>query len=417
MCGPRKSVAQTYRTRFRQTRVFSPFRYFSPTMPPISLDFPTLLLLVFTGATLVQLCLIWGVFARFAFGTAGGGRRAAGTLSATVIICARNEAENLRRNLPAVLGQQFPGDWELLVVDDASTDATAEVLARFQQKHPQLRVIQLVDKKRPGKKDALAAGIAAARFDNIVVTDADCRPASPHWLAKMTARLDAPGCEIVLGYAPYLPNHRPNFLNRWIRFEAAWAAVQYFAFAVVGQPYMGVGRNLAWKKSLFAAVGGFAAHADLPSGDDDLFVNAAARHDNTAILIDPDTFVFSEGKPTWATYFRQKTRHFSTGKRYRWLHRVALGASGLTHTLHFGCGLLLLIFGADAGLVLALYLVRLVSVWLVLIAAFRKLREADLWPFLPVFDGLLAVFYTVFTPTIFLRRKNRDQTWAREDRA
>lgn len=401
------------------------------------LDFPTLLFLIFIGATLVQLCLIWGVLARFAFGKvcslqwAGSRQQAAGDRQvideklqtahckpqtancppSTVIICARNEAENLRRNLPAVLAQQFPGEFEVLVVDDASTDATAEVLNDFQQKHPQLRVIQRVDKKRPGKKDALAAGIAAARFENIVVTDADCRPASPRWLAKMTAPLDVPGCEIVLGYGPYQPTPTPNFLNQWIRFEAAWAAVQYFAFAWAGQPYMGVGRNLAWKKSLFAAVGGFEAHADLPSGDDDLFVNAAARRDNTALALDPDTFVFSEGKTTWAAYFRQKMRHFSTGRRYRRWPRLVLGAAGLTHTLHFGCALLVLIFGAGWSWVLAFYLLRLASVMLVLRPALRQLGEADLWPFLPVFDGLLAVFYTVFTPAIFLRNHGRARVW------
>lgn len=365
----------------------------------------------FLGATVLQLVL-WGfVFTNF-WKTAPRagvqhpdiGQEPLLYPSVSIVICARNEAMNLSSNLVGVLEQRYSGVFEVIVVDDASNDGSLSILEAYQQSYPNLRLLRVVEKKMPGKKQALELGIAAARYEWLLCTDADCRPASPHWLASMMHQDGIyPETAIILGYAPMLP--KPGFLQAWARFEVAFTALQYVAFARMGSPYMGVGRNLAWKKTLFATAGKFAAHADLASGDDDLFINAVAGRSNTSVCLAPAAFVYSAAKPTWVEWWRQKQRHLSTGVRYRAKHRRLLGAIALTHTLHYGLGTLLLLCQQPFLGVLLLYGLRFFFVSLVYTKAFRMLRAQPLLPLLPLWDGLLAVYYGLFVPLVLWRRR------------
>src|SRR5690606_29715318 len=128
------------------------------------------------------------------------------------------------------------------------------------------------------------------------------------WLKKMVAKMKG-DAQLVLGFAPY--TEAPGFLNKFIRYEAVYTAMQYLSFALAGIPYMGVGRNMAYRKQLFHQAKELEKHRHLASGDDDLFVNEVATKKNTAIQLDPETFVYSTPKLTWRGYKRQKTRHLS----------------------------------------------------------------------------------------------------------
>lgn len=342
---------------------------------------------------------VWArVFARL---PASGSLEAPLPVPVSVLICARNEALNLRLNLPAVLEQAYPV-FEVLVIDDDSTDDTPALLEVFKKKYAHLRVLRVSPKTMPGKKKALSAGISAARFDYLVFTDADCRPAGNRWLEEMAAGF-AEGVEVVLGYAPMRPG-RGGF-QRWVRFETIYTAMQYLSFAAAGMPYMGVGRNLAWKKILFERHDGFEAHADVPSGDDDLFVGTAAHAGNTAWRSSPQAFVFSEGENTLRGWLRQKARHLGAGKRYRRFPRRVVGLVALTHTLHYGLGVILLLTGISPLLVAALWAFRLALVWPVYARVFRLFREPGLLFWAPVFDGFLALYYGLFVPIILLRKQ------------
>ncbi|MEO6760346.1 MAG: glycosyltransferase, partial [Saprospiraceae bacterium] len=291
--------------------------------------------------------------------------------------------------------------WELLIVDDASNDETPALLQFFQEKNPRLRVVRLAEKKTLGKKAALAQGVAAARYEHLLLTDADCAPVGPHWLAVMAGSLAATGAtEIALGYAPLL--ERPGLLNKWARFETAYTALQYFAFAKIGMPYMGVGRNLAWKRPLFRQAGGFVRHADLPSGDDDLLVNAVARRGQVALCLNPAAFVYSEAKTTWAAWLRQKQRQLGSGLRYKWFHQVVLGAVAASQTLHYFFALLLLLADFRPGWVLGIWLLRLLFVLPVWRRVLRGFQEQNLLAWVPLLDILLAIYYAGFVPFAFL---------------
>jgi biofilm PGA synthesis N-glycosyltransferase PgaC len=375
-------------------------------MPAIFLQ---ILLGLFIAATFVQIAAWLGIFMRLAMyrpaPAAQNSKLKTQNSKLTVLLCARNEAANLRQNLPFVLEQQYP-DFEVVVVDDDSTDDTPAVLQSFQKKYAHLRVLRISPKTSPGKKYALGQGIAAARSEYLVFTDADCRPAGPQWLellhATQLATRDTLNLEpeIVLGYAPY--RSARGLLNRWIRFETVQTAMQYFAFARMGFPYMGVGRNLAWKKTLFERVGGFAGHADMPSGDDDLLVNAAAHAGNTAICLDPGAFVFSEGEQTWRAWWRQKQRHLAAGTRYRPLHQAVLGVLALSHVLHYFLLMPLCFFGFGT-ICVSLWAIRMAPAFLIYWKILHQFREEQLLFWFPLLDALLVFYYAAVVPPALIR--------------
>lgn len=365
----------------------------------------------YVAATLVQLVVWWGIFRRL--GSRDWGVDTPKTQSQipnpgspiTIILCARNEAENLQRYLPKILAQEYSGDWEIIVVDDASEDDTSAVLQFFLEKNARLHVVRISDKKHFGKKHALAQGIAAAKFDNLLLTDADCEPASVFWLTHMAAALEEkPETEIVVGYGP-MKRSDNRWLNSWSRFETAHTAIQYFSFALAGMPYMGVGRNLAFKKMLFKRVGGFSAHVDVPSGDDDLLVNAAASAKNTAIRLHPESFVFSETKKTWHEWAQQKRRHLAAGKRYRWKHQVVLTLVSASQVFHYFLFLLLLLGGFGMVSAVLLFCLRGFSVVFLYGKILPKLRESSLLSRAPIYDTLMAVYYGAFVPLSLIAHK------------
>lgn len=325
-------------------------------------------------------------------------------LPLTVLICARNEAENIRRHLPQVLQQQYPAPWELLLVNDASTDETAAILTQLEGQYAHLRVLHIAQKTRAGKKTALLEGLKAARYPFVALSDADCRPASLYWLQHLSAPFLSPDIELVLGYGPFFP--AKNAVNAWSRFELAVTALQYVAFTRMGKPYMGVGRNMAWKKSLFERSQGFQKHIALASGDDDLFVNDAARAGNTALCLHPDSFMYSEAPQNLRDWLRQKQRHLSAGLWYKPAHIGMLALVSFSHTVFYFLWLVLLLSGFQAALVWGVYSLRLAVVWYGYRIVFKQLQEKGLLWAVPLLDGLLAVYYGAVYPWAFLTRKS-----------
>ena len=319
----------------------------------------------------------------------------------SVIICARNEAVNLRQHLPTILTQEYP-DFEVIVVNDASTDATEEVLKDFEKTYTNLRIINVVEKTFAGKKGALAMGIEAAKNDWLLLTDADCYPLSKKWISGMASAIILKKIQIVFGYAPY-ENCDNSFLNKLIRFETLWTATQYLSFALVKQPYMGVGRNLLYEKKLYVQANGFASHSDIPSGDDDLFVNQVVTQKNFSLFLHEKTFMYSMPKTTWKGYFSQKTRHFSVGTRYLFKHKVLLGLVSMSHFLFLVTGVYL--FYSDISTMFAAtnVVVRMGLVWFIYHKISIRLREPQLLWWFPILDVLYVFFYLIFAPSLILR--------------
>ncbi len=230
----------------------------------------------------------------------------------SVIVCARDEAANLAKNLPGVLVQNYTSTREVLVVNHNSQDETRYLLEEFKKTFKDLHIVNLEQEAKgiPGKKYPLSMGIKESKHEIVLLTDADCVPASEFWITKMQDAYED-GTEIVLGYGAYYK--KPGILNKLIRFETFHSALQYFSFALSGMPYMGAGRNLSYKKTLFFRNKGFSSINHVPGGDDDLFINQVANKTNTKVVIDKDAFTLSEPKKNFSDWLRQKNRHYSTG--------------------------------------------------------------------------------------------------------
>lgn len=246
----------------------------------------------------------------------------------SIIICSHDDGKNIKELVPLLLRQDYP-EFEVIVVDDRSNDDTYDYLLRATKVLPKLRMVHVkfLPEHITGKKFALTLGVKAAAYDWVLLTDADCRPNGDQWLRSMAAPMGA-GKEIIVGYSPY--SKSPGYLNAFIRFEALITGIQFMGWALLGNPYMGTGRNLAYRKALFFDNKGFNSHLSVMGGDDDLFVNQHATTKNTAVSMGASSLVHSIPKVTWKEFFYQKLRHLSVGKRYRLVDKMILGLFSLT---------------------------------------------------------------------------------------
>ncbi len=326
----------------------------------------------------------------------------------SIIVCAFNEEANLKKNLPLLLQQNYLKNgkpyFEVLVVNDNSEDETFYLLNQMQEQYAHLHVVNLTQEAKliPGKKFPLSMGIKSARFEQLLLTDADCIPASEHWLTHMAASF-SPAKKIVLGYSPYMK--RIGWLNKKIQFETAHTAIQYLSYALAKNPYMGVGRNLAYVRELFNTNKGFSSHHQIVSGDDDLFINQIANSTNTTICIHPEAFTFSDAKKTEEEWHYQKKRHLSTGKYYKGKHKFLLGLYAFSH---FACWMSLiacLFFPHYIMYACILFVLRWLIQWFMFQRSFGLLQQKELINYIWLFDIWLLYYNLKSLPLIFIKTK------------
>ena len=356
-----------------------------------------LLFYAFCLITLIQVFYYLFFFIRFAFYKPKS-RITSQTHPVSVIICARDEAANLTKNLPGALLQQYSTTHEVIVVNDNSYDETKYLLEEFQRTFKQLHIVELKQEAKliPGKKFPLSVGIKTAKYEIVLLTDADCVPATEHWL-RMMQETYSEGTEIVLGYGAY--HKKKGLLNKVIRWETFNTALQYFSYALAGIPYMGVGRNLSYKKEIFFRHKGFSSHNKIPSGGDDLFINMAATSSNTKININKDAFTLSDPPKTWGQWWRQKSRHYSTGKYYRPLHKFLLALYSLTHFLFYPFLAASILF-YNWKYALIVFGVRFVIQAVFYFLGLKKLGEKDLYPWFLFFDIRMFFYYIIFSVSL-----------------
>lgn len=359
------------------------------------------LLGLFVFSLIIQVIYYLGIYRRFTTY-----KRSSGNYEhpVSVIICARNEADNLQKNLPSILEQSHK-EFEVVVVNDCSTDDTEIVLNVLVKKYKKLRVTNITQdpKFTHGKKLALTVGIKAATHEWLVFTDADCCAESDQWLNRLQENFSEK-TEIVLGYGGYRPYK--GILNRYIRFDTLFIAMQYFSFALCGFPYMGVGRNLAYRKSLFFRNKGFASHYNLISGDDDLFVNETANRTNTAIEFDPASHTLSEPKFTLKKWLNQKRRHLLTANRYKGKHIFLLGAEPFTRVLFYVTFISLLFTGTYMYYVLGAGVLRFVIIMIIFKKSMNRLLIKNLLPWIIIFDFFsLLINFILYLTTSFRSKK------------
>lgn len=306
----------------------------------------------------------------------------------SVIVCAKNEEENVKNFVPLLAEQNYP-DYEIVLIDDASSDETLEVFETFEKQYSNIKLVKVENNEAfwGNKKFALTLGIKAAKNEYLLFTDADCYPKTTEWIKEMSAQFTREKT-IVLGYGAY-ERIKGSFLNKIIRFETLLTATQYFSWTKLGKPYMGVGRNMAYKREEFFKVRGFMDHMKIRSGDDDLFINQAANAKNTTICYTPESFTFSKPKTSFKEWFKQKRRHVATAQHYKSFDRAQLALFYSTQLLFIILPVILLAFQFQWIAVTSLIGFRYLCAWLSMGFAAGKLKEKDVMYWFPLIEIIL----------------------------
>jgi len=339
------------------------------------------------------------IFGKFAFAKAA--KSTPKRIPISVIVCAKNEEENVTKFVPILAEQDYP-DFEIILINDASSDGTLEVFEAFEKKYSNIRLVKVANNEAfwGNKKFALTLGIKAARKEYLLFTDADCYPTSKDWIKEMSSHFTLHKT-IVLGYGAY--EKKPgSFLNKIIRFETMLTAVQYFSWTKIGKPYMGIGRNLAYKKDEFFNVNGFIDHMKIRSGDDDLFINQAAKGKNTTICFSKDSFTYSQPKTSFKDWFTQKRRHVSTAGHYKTFDKMQLGLFYISQLFFIILPIILLAFQHQWIIVISLIGFRYLFTWITLGFSSGKLKEKDVMYWFPIIEiTLIITQLNIFMTNIF----------------
>ena len=321
----------------------------------------------------------------------------------TIVVCAHNEIENLKVLIPKLLAQAYV-DFEVVIVDDRSTDGSYEYLLEEQSKNKKLKMVRVewTPEHVNAKKYALTLGIKGAKNDLLVLTDADCEPISYNWLKKMVSQFNGK-TEFVLGFSYY--RKHPGFLNMFIRHETLQTAILYITMALLGMPYMGVGRNIGYKKSFFLSKKGFNKFLKVTGGDDDLFVNRYSTSKNTVVVLDPESVIMSEPKNKLSDFITQKIRHISVSKLYKFKHKFLIGLFSISKILFWITGLSLIFLTYNLYWTVGLFFIQLLLlIWVY--DRFTKILKVkyEIWG-LWFMDFVYISYLLIFSLRAFTARK------------
>ena len=321
----------------------------------------------------------------------------------SLVVYTKNQALNLKDNIPLWLEQEYP-DFEIILINDASFDDTLNVMELFEKNNENIKIVNVENNETfwGSKKYALTLGIKKASHQRMIFTGADCKPASNKWLNEMGAHFSSKK-QIVLGYGSYFK--KKGLLNKLIRFDTLLTAIQYFSFALVGIPYMGIGRNLAYSSNVYYDNGGFVSHMEIQPGDDDLFINQVATKTNTAICFSKKSFTYSESKSTWKEWISQKKKHITTKKLYQFKHQFLLSFYYISLLLFWIFSVITLSL-LDWKIPLAFILFRFMIQYIVMYHAAKKLEQKDLIIWFPFLEIILIIFQFIIFSTYSWSKSN-----------
>jgi cellulose synthase/poly-beta-1,6-N-acetylglucosamine synthase-like glycosyltransferase len=325
----------------------------------------------------------------------------------SVVIASKNEAHQLYKNLLPILQQAYHKNgipnFEVVVVNDHSTDHSTEVLKKISNEFTHFRYIDFQENKKSSKKRALTKAVKESHGEYLIFTDADCQPTSNKWLLRMVEGLDTK--KIILGYGGFYK--KSNWLNKVQSYETFITALQYFSFAQNLSPYMGVGRNLAYRKDAFTSNKGFSNHEHIASGDDDLFIQEVATKQNTGTCIVQEAFTRSEAPQSWKAWLHQKKRHITTSSAYKIEHQLLLGSIGLIRTSYWSISIISFLFAFHFSLFLNLTILW-VCIGMLLSTTLIHLQQKRLLVFLFFLDAKLMLFHLIL---LFSKFQPKATSW------
>lgn len=324
----------------------------------------------------------------------------------SVVISAKNELENLKRLIPLLLKQQFDV-FEIILVDDKSTDETYDFAIDLDQQEAKVKLVRIdsTPDHINNKKYALTLGISAAKYDHILLTDADCFPESDFWIKEMSLGFTSDEKKFVIGYSQYIK--AKGVLNTFIKYETMLTALQYYGIGLLGNPYMGVGRNMAYRKSLFLANNGFGKFQEVVGGDDDLLINRYAKRKNTNFVLSREATNYSIPKTKLSEFVLQKTRHLSVGKHYRGTDKLVLGFLSMSKIIFWISFIAAIMSVFQTYFVLSGFFLVMVSLLTALLVLKKKTGDkSSIW-MLPFLDILFIFYYISMALKVLFTKKVR----------
>lgn len=369
------------------------------------------ILAFFILALIIQLCIHWIRFSRIAFHKKKQRPKQDDELEpVSVVVCARDAYEQLVELVPALLSQDYP-QFEIVVVNDCSEDETEEYLKDLERREPRIKPVQLRQHLNffNGKKFPLSMGIKSASYDLLVLTDANCLPTSNEWLRTMASAYEE-RTEVVLGYPRYKNTKR--LLNRLIRFDILQTGILYLSAALAGKPYMGVGKNLSYRKTLFYKNKGFTSHYTMPAGDDDVFISQVATKRNTKVCVDAENSIVITPTNSFWHWVRRRCNKYSTIKMHRTGTRSFMALHYWSQFVFYGCFIALFFLKPAFALPLeipyyayyfpalvVLFLLRYITQMIIYRGASRRLGEQGLLAGLLLWDAVFAIATPLFRIT------------------
>jgi glycosyltransferase involved in cell wall biosynthesis len=332
----------------------------------------------------------------------------------SIIVYANNESSNLRENLPSLLNQDYP-EYEIIVINDGSTDESDNVLKLLENDHPNLyhTFIPQESKYLSRRKLSLMIGIKAARHDVLLFIEAKCRPLSSRWIDAMV-RNYTPQTMIVLGFCAYRTSG--SFFHKLVAYDNLLSGLQYLSAALISRPYSGDGRNLSYRKDLFYKHAGYKHSLSLHAGDDDLFVNESATGGNTWVEYTPDSITEMKPFDCFAAWKEMKAARMATRRHFKGRRLAFYRMENLSATLFLGAVAAAAATGLSgynpltAGAALLLYALLYVEKAFVLqkLSILLQQRPFSVWlPFLEIAHLFAGLYVHAFR---FFHRK-RDYTF------
>ena len=313
----------------------------------------------------------------------------------SIVLAVKNEEAHMNSLLDALQAQDYP-HFEVVLIDDHSTDESLKKISAWKERHPNF-LLKYSSNHLSGKKSALNQGIALANGEWIALTDADCRP-SPLWLKTMMQSRGQ--SKVIIGYGPYFMSN--NLVGCFQQYETWLIALQYFSFSRLGFHYMAVGRNMMFKKEIFEE---FSSDDPVLSGSDDLLVQKFAKKHTIEYQFDPSSHVYSFGKTSWMDLWHQKKRHISTSPRYSFRIQSLLGMLFVSHSCFYISGIALICLGSYSLLIGAILLLRFFCLGLVIYFGTQKLYTRQRFWLYPIFDILIVFYYISLSFTLLFKSK------------
>lgn len=228
----------------------------------------------------------------------------------SIVICSKNNAEDLKENLPYFLEQDYP-NYEVIVVNDGCVDDTDIVIKALQNKYDHLRTtrIPLDERFSHNKKLAQTIGIKGAKNENIIFSNPNCKPASKLWLQNLAKNWDK---SVHIGYSNF--ENQKKFGTNLLKNDILKRWTKAICFSSTGKTYYGNGNNMGYLKEDFFANKGFAKHSQFEAGYDHLMAYRLSKKSGSSTYISPESKVFLPTRNPFEIWANEQKYYYQSRK-------------------------------------------------------------------------------------------------------